>query len=1535
METQEKLITLFEYLKQFNNLKLNRIINVVNEAWYKYFNDIPHADEGFISYPMLDSNSDDSNVLLSVTKPEFDPPPKPSPLFLDWLMDGWDDYTKDVLPRNSLEKGDYTTAKHDNEDELNFGIEHFYDVKERASAYSIWKIKRDIWREKQFKIKTVRDFFEELYTERMTINNAPDSYVLSVGNGIFKDAKNHDIEYPLLIKDVHIDFYPVSNKIVIVNGDDSSWLNVSLLSNIEGDNLDYGAITGYKSILDENDYHPLDKEKTKDFLKGLLNSFSSKGKFVDNDGKSASFGRNRFIVVWKPVLFLRKKSNDASQAIESIISDLNGKGKFPNALGEIVDGGKREESVSEDETSIESDLAAVNGENPEILLSMPSNREQLDVANRIEKYPAVVVQGPPGTGKTHTIANLIGHFLSEGKTVLVTSYTQKALTVLKDKVPAPLQDLCVSLMTGNYAELAHSIDGIISKMANSSPDSQRRKALDIKVSRQKVIDELNSVRRKIYQIRHKEVETIVFNGEGYSPIEAAKFVHDNQSRLDYIPGRVKVNAALPLSCDEFDFLYQSNETLSSADENELSLSMPNLDSVLSPTDFENVVTNLSDAKQKVESLANEINAGIEWNMSDASITLKIAAKSMMNPSREFNTIDIKSVNKKSMDYLGQLIESLSTLNEWMIYAASDGASGNGYRDNWNKLIDLIKAAHEKSNCLISRSFDKEMKISNNIAIDDIKIAIAKRLDELKSPSGISFLDKFFNRRIISTLEDNITINGRPISASNINDIELAKEELDLFDMRATCSRYWNKLLANHGLPVFDELNEQQPEHIAAQMIPMIERALDWQENEYTPIAKAAAQVGINVDDICNIDVLDNQYVKIKKIISTIRTLLPTLVKINDAVFDYYNYRQQLNRAVQSISGGQQSKAEICHDLVVAVKQANVGNYITTYKQYAGMLKKQEVFKKRIRLLDKLKEAAPEWANQIALRNGKYGVSVAPNDIVSIWKWAQLRAALDDIAVTPLNELQEKNEELSLEYRKETAELAKCMAWYHLLNRTSDDISLQQDLQGWKLTMKKIGKGTGKWASKRRKEARVLMARCQKAVPVWIMPINRVLESLVPGKNIFDVVIVDEASQADITALTVMYIGKKTIIVGDDKQVSPLSVGLDETKIENLKDAHIKGIIPNDNLYTAKTSLYDIAQTTFKPLMLKEHFRCMPDIIGFSNYFIYENQIKPLRDEKSSILCPAVVPYRVQGKRDGRKKQNLVEAESIVALISVCADMPEYADKTFGVISMLGDDAGDQAKLIMSILMKRMKQSDIEKHNILCGNAANFQGDERDVIFLSLVDSATGKGPMRLVSDGADGTTKKRYNVATSRAKDQLWIVHSFDPSTDVKPDDIRKKLLDYASNPSAYADSLIELNKKAESPFEKEVGEKLAAKGYRVTPQWKVGSYRIDLVVSDDNQKVAIECDGERFHSGEEKIRQDMERQTILERLGWRFIRIRGSEYYRDKEETMDDVFTRIHVLGIQPSAIKHQGADPTPLLDSIKQKAAQLIERWHCENKK
>lgn len=98
-------------------------------------------------------------------------------------------------------------------------------------------------------------------------------------------------------------------------------------------------------------------------------------------------------------------------------------------------------------------------------------------------------------------------------------------------------------------------------------------------------------------------------------------------------------------------------------------------------------------------------------------------------------------------------------------------------------------------------------------------------------------------------------------------------------------------------------------------------------------------------------------------------------------------------------------------------------------------------------------------------------------------------------------------------------------------------------------------------------------------------------------------------------------------------------------------------------------------------------------------------------------------------------------------------------------------------------------------------------------------------------------------------------------------------------------------------------------------------------------KKVAIECDGEQFHSSEEAIRADMERQAILERLGWRFIRIRGSEYYRDREAAMQRVVRELGELGIRPEQSEdgaQHGRDGYPLLERVKRRAARLLDEWH-----
>lgn len=586
---------------------------------------------------------------------------------------------------------------------------------------------------------------------------------------------------------------------------------------------------------------------------------------------------------------------------------------------------------------------------------------------------------------------------------------------------------------------------------------------------------------------------------------------------------------------------------------------------------------------------------------------------------------------------------------------------------------------------------------------------------------------------------------------------------------------------------------------------------------------------------------------------------------------------------------------------------------------------------RIRILNEIAKYAPEWSNLIRNRVGIHGKSDVPENIEDTWKWKQFAGIIDEITAQPFEELQRKSVLLNTELRKATAELSENSAWYHLLIRIEADISKKQALQGWKLTTKKIGKGTGKTAPKLKREAQKLMAKCQSAVPAWIMPVNKALESLDPTENKFDIVIIDEASQSDISALAIMYLAKKIIIVGDDEQVSPSAVGVDVDKMANLSDMYIKGIIPNSHLYDMKSSLYDIAKTTFPTLMLKEHFRCVPSIIGYSNRLSYDYKIKPLRDDSNVIVKPATIPYRVDGERD-RRKRNLVEAKSIVALMLACMEQPEYKGMTFGAISLLGDE---QARIINQLAIEKIKPQDYEKRKVLCGNASHFQGDERDVIFISLVDSNEGEGPLRMTGEGVGKSTKQRYNVAVSRAKNQLWVIHSLDVNNDLKSGDMRKDLIEYAIDPAAFEEQLNEIKAKADSPFEISVANALVKSGYHIVQQWAVGSYRIDMVAIYGDKKIAIECDGELYHSGYEKIREDMERQAILERLGWRFIRIRGSEYYRNPNETIERVISELNAYEIHPEKnIKIVNSSETELQQRVIARAVHIMDDWEQEEK-
>jgi len=260
--------------------------------------------------------------------------------------------------------------------------------------------------------------------------------------------------------------------------------------------------------------------------------------------------------------------------------------------------------------------------------------------------------------------------------------------------------------------------------------------------------------------------------------------------------------------------------------------------------------------------------------------------------------------------------------------------------------------------------------------------------------------------------------------------------------------------------------------------------------------------------------------------------------------------------------------------------------------------------------------------------------------------------------------------------------------------------------GWLQTIRRIGKGTGKRAPRLQAEARKLMAECRASVPVWIMPLARAVENFDPRKTRVDVVIIDEASQSDVMALVALYMGAQVVVVGDHEQVSPDAVGQKLDEVQHLIDEHLGGI-PNANLYDGQMSVYDLAMQAFGgTICLREHFRCVPEIIQFSNYLSYDGRIRPLRDSSLVQERPPVISYRVPGVADDNGV-NEEEALTVVALIEAAIEQPEYEEKTFGIISMVGDE---QARFIERLLRQRISPVEYESRRIVCGKAAQFQGD---------------------------------------------------------------------------------------------------------------------------------------------------------------------------------------------------------------------------------
>lgn len=1507
-QNKEKVSNLFQFIREMSLLRTKIIHDIHGQIWYRFFDNIPQDEQNIIlNYRDRVEENDDigsaEEVILSVHKPAFQPCPEPDEIFKDWLNPGWEKFS---MKATLKEKREFSSEDVDQE----IRYESFSSSEVRVSLYEAWMKQRDIWAPKQQQIDIVRRFFVDLYQLYIDLDRDAETIELMVGNGLLMDEQKNIVNHPILLKKVKMKFDAEHNILSICDTNAESELYTTLLSSI--DDINHTIVQKLKEDLYAGDYHPLDRHDAYDFLKSAIHSLCPESLFLHEDESIDAGTSDKLFLAANPVFFVRKRADGLEQFIERMLENIKVTDCLPTTILDLI-GGRQLDVVPElKEKTITEQLAEVGGEDGDILLAKPANKEQLEIAQQIERHNAVLVQGPPGTGKTHTIANLMGHFLATGRSVLVTSYTKKALSVLKGQLPRPLQDLCVSVLDDSNDDMERSIDGITEYLSRYTSSELSKKADSAKRSRNEIIRKLAELRQKIYAIKYSEFKAIAYNGESISPSAAARFVHENAEVLSYIPGKVELYRPLPLSFEELSMLYHSNARISCDEEQELACDLPDPSCLLLPDRFTQLLSVIENQEEEITKLASSIDMYCKFDDAEEKLIVET----------DNSSIILQKVEEPSVQALRAYLDSFESIQDWMTYVVVDGKRGGGARKKWEILLDSIQQTCGFADQVTEEIFGKNVEFSDVCDFVMLPDTICK-MQEIFAENGKISRWKRVLHKDYDKVDQMVSINGQAISSSE--DCSTVLHIMKLQEYREQCSRYWDELLGKHQVPGFMSLNDgDEPEIVAKRMVQPIKRYLDWHENEFTKLICLMEDVGLNQGEVFSRNQFDSEIESMQNILHVVADILPCITKIQAAFLLYCEAKKELSVSGNNLIALSGKHSVLCNILYEAFSSKDSVKYAEVFAELDQLYAKYELQMNRNELLQRLYTVAPGWSDSIRNRNGLHGKSQVPDNIEDAWRWKQYAEIIEELTAEPFEELQRQSLSLSKSYRNITMELAEYSAWYHLLKHTESDLAMRQALQGWKQTTKKIGKGTGKNAPRLRAVARKLMAQCQTAVPAWIMTINTVMKNLVPGENLFDVIIVDEASQADVSALPIAYLAKKIIIVGDDKQVSPMAVGVDIDKMNALVDMYIRDKIPNWQLYTSTFSLYDVAKTVFQPLILREHFRCVPDIIGFSNMISYDYKIKPLRDTSDCKLLPAVINYRTAGIRE--QKVNKIEAESITALIKACIDTPEYRGKTIGVISLLGDN---QAKLVQKMLFEQLDSTVLEERHILCGDASNFQGDERDIIFLSMVDNNDTEGPLRMTGPGADDSTQKRYNVAVSRAKDQLWVVNSLDASKDLKPGDIRKSLLDYVTDPKAIDVIVQKVEEQAESPFEEAVAKSLVAKGYQVVQQWPVGAYRLDMVVLDGNEKVAIECDGERWHSGEEKIRQDMERQTILERLGWRFIRIRGSEYYSNPEKTIERVVNNVQEFGISPVGQKVIAQADTRLLQEIKRKTAAYLAEW------
>jgi very-short-patch-repair endonuclease len=425
-------------------------------------------------------------------------------------------------------------------------------------------------------------------------------------------------------------------------------------------------------------------------------------------------------------------------------------------------------------------------------------------------------------------------------------------------------------------------------------------------------------------------------------------------------------------------------------------------------------------------------------------------------------------------------------------------------------------------------------------------------------------------------------------------------------------------------------------------------------------------------------------------------------------------------------------------------------------------------------------------------------------------------------------------------------------------------------------------------------------------PCFMMSPISVAQYLTPGVMEFDVIIFDEASQVEpADAFGAIARGRQLVLVGDEKQLPPTSFfQRDGNAMTDEEEASLGDVESILGLGAARLG---------QSRQLRWHYRSRhASLISFSNDKFYQGQLRVFPSPHTDC-AEAGLQFRFVADgmyMRGAGRYNGVEAKAVAQAVMEHARRFPGLSLGVGTLNRPQADAiNDELEMLRRDPANQKEEAffdDKREERFFIKNLENIQGDEREVMFLSVgygYDAAHKITANFGALNGEGGW--RRLNVFATRAK-QRCVIFSSIRSEDIKleknPPRGVKALKEYLhmAEHGRLVEAAVSL-RDPDSPFEADVCQALRGRGWEVHTQVGCAGFAIDLAVVDPRRPgrylLGVECDGETYHRTPTARDRDRIRQEVLEGLGWTIHRIWSSDWFRMRSATLDKLAARIEAL--------------------------------------